>query len=160
MLIHSPDAYLSTLIAGAGNAAEFALKLFAIYAVWMIVLKIFEKTGLSKGLSRLLRPVLKRLFPKEKEDTMEYISLNLSANMLGMGGAATPMGLRAMETMEEKRNRIMLVVVNATSIQLIPTTILGMRAEWGGVADVILPSLIATFLTTAAGILLVKLFVK
>lgn len=156
----APERILPVAMEGVGDSVTFSLKLFGIYAVWLSVLKILEKGGLDKKIGKLLNPVTSRLFRDESEAALNFVNLNLGANLLGMGGAATPMGIRAVETMRHKRNSILLVVINSTSIQLIPTTILSLRAGLGATTDIMAASLIVNALTTACGILLVKLLVR
>lgn len=159
----SPDSAFSIMISGASNAISLALKLCAIYAIWLSVLDIMQKVGMSHALDRLFSPITKRLFKGEDEKTRECITLNFSANLLGMGSAATPLGIKAMEGMQDGSdkatdNMILFMVVNATSIQLLPATIIGLRSSYGSASasDIILPSLIATAVSTVCGVLLAK----
>lgn len=161
----SPDSAFSIMINGASNAISLALKLCAIYAIWLSVLDIMQKVGMSRALDRLFSPITKRLFKGEDEKTREFITLNFSANLLGMGSAATPLGIKAMEGMQDGSdkatdNMILFMVVNATSIQLLPATIIGLRSSYGSASasDIILPSLIATAVSTVCGVLLAKAF--
>ena len=161
----SPDSAFSIMISGASNAISLALKLCAIYAIWLSVLDIMQKVGMSRALDRLFSPITKRLFKGEDEKTREFITLNFSANLLGMGSAATPLGIKAMEGMQDGSdkatdNMILFMVVNATSIQLLPATIIGLRSSYGSASasDIILPSLIATAVSTVCGVLLSKAF--
>lgn len=161
----SPDSAFSIMISGASNAISLALKLCAIYAIWLSVLDIMQKVGMSRALDRLFSPITKRLFKGEDEKTREFITLNFSANLLGMGSAATPLGIKAMEGMQDGSdkatdNMILFMVVNATSIQLLPATIIGLRSSYGSASasDIILPSLIATAVSTVCGVLLAKAF--
>lgn len=161
----SPDSAFSIMISGASNAISLALKLCAIYAIWLSVLDIMQKVGMSRALDRLFSPITKRLFKGEDEKTREFITLNFSANLLGMGSAATPLGIKAMEGMQNGSdkatdNMILFMVVNATSIQLLPATIIGLRSSYGSASasDIILPSLIATAVSTVCGVLLAKAF--
>ena len=161
----SPDSAFSIMISGASNAISLALKLCAIYAIWLSVLDIMQKVGMSRALDILFSPITKRLFKGEDEKTREFITLNFSANLLGMGSAATPLGIKAMEGMQDGSdkatdNMILFMVVNATSIQLLPATIIGLRSSYGSASasDIILPSLIATAVSTVCGVLLAKAF--
>lgn len=151
---------MGVMLEGVNSSVGLCLKLFGIYAVWLSVLKILEKGRLDKGLAQLLKKPIGFLFKDESPEAYGHLSLNISANLLGMGGAATPTGIKAMETMRHKKNKIMLVVLNATSIQLIPTTIVAMRATFGGGADIILPSLAATLFTSVIAVILVKVLVR
>lgn len=164
LIFTSPSGALGAMLSGAQNGITLTLKMLAIYTIWLSVLKIIEKGGLNKFFAAIFRPLTKRLFKNESKEAQECISMNFSANFLGMGGAATPLGIRAMELMQDGSetatdNMIMFMVINATSIQLLPTTIIALRQGAGSLSsgDIILPSLIATLITTATGILIVKL---
>lgn len=161
----NPERVFPTMISGAQEAVELSLKLLAVYSVWMSVLKLMEQTGLDKKLSRLLKPLTKRLFKGESDEAHTYISINLASNMLGMGGAATPAGINAMKLMDKGGERIsanmsLLVVITSSSIQLIPATVIALRAQGGSStpADIFLPTLIATFSSTVIAIILCKVF--
>ncbi|HHU43520.1 MAG: hypothetical protein QM214_00830 [Bacillota bacterium] len=156
----SPEKVMSSMLDGVTSSVYLAIKLFAIYAVWLSVLKIFEKANLDKSLAKKLKKPIGFLFKGESDKAYEYLSLNLSANILGMGGAATPTGIKSIEEMTRHKNKVMLIVINSTSIQLIPATIVALRASFGSVTDIIVPSLIATLFTSIVGVIMVKVFVK
>ncbi len=165
IIVVSPESAFSIMISGASSALKLAFTLIAIYAIWLSVLGLMEGIGLNKAMNKLFRPITKRLFKGESDLALEYITLNFSANLLGMGGAATPLGIKAMECMEDGSdkatdNMILFMVINSTSIQLIPATIIGLRAAAGSNAasDIILPSLIATVISTVTGVILAKVF--
>ena len=163
MTFAAPADMLPSMISGVSGAIVLILKLTAVYAVWLSVLKMAEATGLDRKLSRALRPVIRRLFKGESEKSYDYISVNLASNMLGMGGATTPAAINAMTSMcrEEGKatdNMLMLLVINATSIQIVPATVIALRAAAGSAnaASVFLPTLIATSCATAAGMILAR----
>ncbi|MCX4363267.1 MAG: hypothetical protein OSJ74_07795 [Clostridia bacterium] len=163
LVIVSPESAFSIMISGANNALTLAFTLIAIYAIWLSILSLMDGIGLNKALNKLFRPLTKRLFKGESDLALEYITLNFSANLLGMGGAATPLGIKAMECMQDGSqkatdNMILFMVINSTSIQLIPATIIGLRAAAGSNApsDIILPSLLATLISTITGVILAK----
>lgn len=160
LIIINPDAVMQSLINGANDSVVFGIKLFCIYALWLSVLNLWCEIRFDTFLAKKLKFILKKLFPKENEICYNYLSVNLSANMLGMGSAGTPAGIKAVENMNRRKNKIMLVVINSSSIQIIPTTILAMRSTLNATADIILPSLISTIFSTALGIILVEIFVK
>lgn len=167
LLVTSPENAFPTMINGVQGAVSLTIKLIAVYAVWLSVLKMAEKSGLDKKLSKALRPVVKRIFKGESEDAYDRISINLSSNMLGIGGAATPAGIDAMALMQDGSeyatdNMIMLLIVNATSIQLIPATVVALRASAGSgnAGDIILPTLISSSVATVSGMILSKVFQK
>ena len=147
------DAISLTLTLGAG---------YLLFCGWMGILRALGAPG---ALERLLRPALRLLMPGVRgKAARQAVCMNLSMNMLGLGNAATPQGMEAMRLMEEERKKTpgvahdmyMLLILNATSIQLIPTTVLALRAAAGS-ADagaVVLPSLLCTAVSTAVGALL------
>ncbi len=159
-LVVNPTCVVPAFVSGCKDSVTFSLTMFAVYALWIPVNKMIEEIGCTKYLSKLLLPVEKRIFPGESSDVYDALSVNISANLLGVGGASTPMGLKAMGNMRKRKNRIMLVVINATSIQLIPTTILTVRMGLNATKDIILPTLAVTALTTIIAVILVKIFVK
>lgn len=167
-LIYSdPAGVLDTMIDASADALKLSIELCAIYAVWLGILELVDASGLSGKLAKLLHPVIKKLFKISDPETEKMIALNMSANMLGLGNAATPMGIAAMKRLDDgsgvaNHAVIMLIVLNSTSIQLLPSTIIGLRTAAGSTApaDIILPTLISTVCTCLLGIFLVKLFGK
>lgn len=167
MIFTNPAAAVGSMIDGAHGAVELSLNLMALYAFWLGFFSLIERLGLSRGLERLLRPIISRLFPSSDYETRKFITMNVSANLLGLGNAATPMAISAinrMDTGDEKASTdmIMLTVISATSLQILPTTVIGMRATAGSAnpADFLFPSLVATVLSTIIGIVGVKLCSK
>ncbi len=158
-----PDKLLPSLLGGAQNSLKMAVTLFCIYAVWMGLSRLAEKSGLSKGAARALKPLSRRLFKTQNETALESIAMNLSCNLLGIGGAATPYAVKAIGELEKDKNdyaQKLLFVINATSIQLLPTTVIALRASAGSAAafDIFLPSLICTAFSTvlAAGLFILS----
>lgn len=165
--VTSPDEVTASMLAGATNAVSLSLKMLAIYAVWTSVLKLMEKTGIDKKLTKLFRPLTRRLFRNESEKAVDLITLNVASNVLGLGNAATPAGIDAIYLMDDKsgvatKNMVMLTVIAATSLQLLPLTVLSLMTEYGSTAPsaIILPSIISTFSSTIIGVLLVAVFIK
>ncbi len=164
-LIFSPDSFLPALLEGGQKAATLSLSLLAVYCVWLGFFRVMEQSGLSSRISTLFLPVCKKLFRTEDKRAVFLASGNLTANMLGLPGAPTPLGIQATERFMNAGNTYaasMLFVLNATSLQLIPTTVIALRASYGAQspADVFLPTLIATLFSTLLGALCVRLFVK
>lgn len=154
----APENFLSALLSGAENAAKMTLTMFCIYAVWMGLSRVAEKSGLSSGAARAIKPLSARLFRTKSDAACENIAMNIACNLLGIGGAATPYAVKAIGEMEKEGNDFgqkLLFVVNATSIQIVPTTVIALRASAGSVAaaDIFLPSLLCTAVSTAAGVL-------
>ncbi len=167
LLYIDPGATLSTMIDASTSALTLCIELCAVYAVWLGLLEIVDATGLGQKLAKLLKPLIKKLFRIDNEEIEKMIALNMSANILGLGNAATPMGIKAMKSLDDGSgvatfSMIMLVVVNATSIQLLPSTVIGLRANAGSEnpADIILPTILATIVTVSIGIALVLIFDK
>ena len=133
---------------GAGAAVELCLGMLGSVCLWMGVMELMERCGLAGGLARLLQPILRRLLPKASADTetLAAVSANVSANLLGLGNAATPLGIRAARRMARSGGvaddeLCRLVVLNTASIQLLPTTVAGIRAACGSAAPLdILPA--------------------
>ena len=154
-------------VEGAAGAVELCLTMAGIMCLWMGVMEVMKRSGLAELLSRLLRPVLCRLYPDFKRDreTMDAVSANVSANLLGLGNAATPLGIQAARRMARKTPGVasdslcMLVVCNTASIQLIPTTVASVRLAAGCAAPFdILPAVwLASAVSVAVGILAAKL---
>ena len=157
-------------VEGAQAAVELCVSIAGMLCLWTGVMEIMRRSGLAEGLSRLLRPVLSALFPQVSGDrgVMDSISANVSANLLGLGNAATPLGIEAVRRMERKSPgtasdaMCMLVVCNTASIQLIPTTVASVRAAAGSSAPFdILPAVwLASALSVGVGITACKLFAR
>ena len=148
--------------AGAAAAVELGVSMAGVLCLWSGVMEIMNACGLSAGLARLFRPLLRRLLPKASRDpeTLAAVSANVSANLLGLGNAATPLGIRAARRMARGCGGIAsdelcrLVVLNTASIQLIPATIASVRAAAGCETPFdILPAVwLASVLSVAAGL--------
>ena len=157
-------------VEGAQAAVELCVSIAGMLCLWTGVMEVMRRSGLAEGLSRLLRPVLSALFPQVSGDrgVMDSISANVSANLLGLGNAATPLGIEAVRRMERKSPgtasdaMCMLVVCNTASIQLIPTTVASVRAAAGSSAPFdILPAVwLASALSVGVGITACKLFAR
>ena len=166
LIFINPELLLSSMLSGGEKAFSLSLKMIVIYAVWMAVFELLEKSGLANKIAKLFKPVNKALFGKLPEKASDYMSLNISANLLGMSGATTPMGINSIRELDKHKNTdyavSMFFVINATSVQIIPSSVLALRTQLGSTApsDIILPTILATLLSSIVGILLVKIFVK
>ena len=164
------DLVAAAAVEGAQTAVELCVSIAGMLCLWTGVMEIMRRSGLAEGLSRLLRPVLSLLFPQVSGDrgVMDSISANVSANLLGLGNAATPLGIEAVRRMERKSPgtasdaMCMLVVCNTASIQLIPTTVASVRAAAGSSSPFdILPAVwLASALSVGVGIAACKLFAR
>ena len=157
LCVSSPTDFLPALLDGGMNAAKTALTLFCIYAVWMGLSAVAEESGITRKAARLLSPACTKFFRTDDSDAVESIAMNVSCNLIGIGGAATPFAVKAIERLEQSGNEFaqnLLFIVNATSIQLIPTTVITLRAAAGSAFayDIALPSLIATIVSTGSAV--------
>lgn len=151
---------------------EIALGLTAVMSLWLGIMGIAKESGLVKGLARLLKPILKRLFPEipVHDPAMGAMVLNIAANMLGMGNAATPFGLQAMKELQRLNTHVhtasnsmcVFLAINTSSVQLIPATAMAYLAANGGLhpSSVIVSSLIATSISTVVAIIAVTQLAK
>ena len=155
---------------GAGAAVQLCLSMAGVMCLWNGVMSIMRSCGLMDGLSRLFRPVLGRLLPRacQDPDTLAALSGNVSANLLGLGNAATPLGVQAVRRMaagsggRATDEMCLLVVLNTASIQLLPTTVAGVRAALGAQSAFdILPAVwLASILSVTVGITAAKIFAR
>ncbi len=155
---------------GAAAAVQLCLNMAGVMCLWSGVMSIMRACGLMDGLSRLFRPLLGRLLPRACKDpeTLAALSGNVSANLLGLGNAATPLGIQAVRRMaagsggRATDEMCLLVVMNTASIQLLPTTVAGVRAALGSQSAFdILPAVwLASAMSVTAGITAAKLFSK
>ena len=120
---------------GAGNAVSLCLTMIGLLGVWSGVMEVMERAGIVRRIAVLLHPLLKRLFPTTDTQAIQYISTNVTANLLGLSNAATPFGLKAAERMYQTKGAsdelLRFLVLNTTSIQLVPTTVAAVRAMLG-----------------------------
>ena len=163
-------AMMDSTFSSSKTAFEISLGLTGVLSLWLGIMKIGEKGGVVNVLARWLSPVFTRLFPQipKGHPVTGSIFMNLSANMLGLDNAATPMGLKAMEQLQElntqkdtaSNSMIMFLVLNTSGLTLIPVSILVYRAQMGAAqpTDVFIPILLATFFSTLAGIIITSLY--
>ena len=165
-------AMMDATFASSKNAFEISLGLTGVLSLWLGIMKIGERGGVVNVLARLLSPVFSRLFPDipKNHPVTGSIFMNIAANMLGLDNAATPLGLKAMEQMQELNKQkdtasnpmIMFLVLNTSGLTLIPVSIMVFRAQLGAAqpTDVFIPILLATFFATLAGIIVTAIYQK
>ncbi|MBP7965562.1 MAG: hypothetical protein KAZ12_02865, partial [Paludibacteraceae bacterium] len=165
-------AVMDSMFGSAKTGFEISIGLTGVLALWLGILKIGENGGAIKFLSRLVAPFFCKIFPEVPKDhpAMGTIFMNISANMLGLDNAATPLGLKAMnelQTLNPKKDTasnamIMFLVLNTSGLTLIPITVMTYRAQFGAVnpSDVFLPILMATFVSSLVGFLAVAIVQK
>lgn len=167
MLFTSPENIMNVVFSGCEKAVVLCYSLIAIYAFWLGILEICEACGINTKLARLLSKPIDFLFDYPSPETKKQIAINLSSNMLGMGNASTPSGIKAMQGLDDKSSRInkamtLFMLLNTSSIQIIPTTIIGLRISNASqnATSIILPTILASFISTFVGICLVFLIEK
>ena len=156
------DQVANAALEGANSAIELSLSMAGVMCLWSGVMEVLNVCGLSAGLARAFRPLLRRLLPEasKDEETLAAVSANVSANLLGLGNAATPLGIRAARRMARGCDGVAsnelcrLVVLNTASIQLLPATIASVRAAAGCATPFdILPAVwLASVLSVTAGL--------
>ena len=159
LLYLNPEIILPSMLKASEDCLKLCLNLCAIYSVWLGILQVMEDSGINKKLSKLLAPFTKKIFGNVDETTNELLCMNISCNILGMGGAATPLGMKAMQRLDDgsgvaNRAMIMLIIFASTSMQILPTTVIGLRITAGSMSasNIILPTIIVAILTTFVGI--------
>lgn len=159
----------NSIIDSSKDAISICITMLGIVAMWTGIMQIAEKSGLIKDLSKKMRPFLSYLFPDipKNHKSLDYISTNVIANILGLGWAATPAGIKAMESMqtlnqkkqEASRSMCMFMVFNMSSLQIISVNIIAYRAQYNSLnpSEIIAPGLLATLVSSIVGIAFVKI---
>ena len=162
----------SSIFEGANDAVTLSINLLGSLCLWSGIMQIASDSSLVKKLSKLLSPILNFLFPSliTNNKIKKEISMNIIANILGLGNASTPLGLKAMESMQKENPKkdtlsnpmMMFIVINTASIQLIPTTVIAIRNSLNSQnpTSIIFPTWIATILAAISGIFVTKLLIK
>lgn len=162
----------NAVFSGALDSINFLISITGMMAFWTGIMKIADKGGITSAFAKFFYPVMKRLFPSCKENSLaiKSICMNITANLLGLGNAATPMGIKAMKELQKQnpsshiasKDMIMFVVINTASIQLIPTMMSIIRKNHGALypLDIMPATWITSFLALVFGILITKFFEK
>lgn len=168
----SIDKVNNSIFDSAKSAVELTITFFGTICLWNGIIKIAQATTFTKKLNNLLKPIINFLFPeiRQNEKAKEEISMNIVANILGLGNAATPLGLKAMKTMQKDNNKkdtlsnsmAMFIVINAASLQIVPTTVIAIRSSLGSnnPTQMILPIWGATIMAFISSVTIAKLFIK
>ncbi|RYM05364.1 spore maturation protein [Sporolactobacillus sp. THM7-7] len=164
------DEVNQAIFKSASEGVTLCIGLISVLIFWLGLMKVAEEAGLLSKLSRLFKPLMKRIFPEvpPSHPAMGYILSNTIANLFGLGNAATPMGIKAMEELKKlnggkdspSRSMITLLALNTSGMTLIPTTVIGIRMQYGSASptDIVGPTLIATLCTTLSAILIDRYF--
>jgi len=166
------EAVTQSALDSAKSAVELSIGLIGVYALWLGIMKIAEESGLVEGISRRMRGVIRLLFPDipAGSNAIGSVTMNLVANMLGLGNAATPLGLKAMQDLQQinrQKDRAtnamcMFLVVNTASVQIIPTTVIALRSSAGSAnpAEIVGTAFISTLGSAIVGIIAARILEK
>ena len=158
LLFNSPTAILTVFDLATKKAVELSFTLITVYAIWQGFSVLLEKSGISVKLSKLLKKPIKKLFNTSNDNTVYQISVNLTANALGLSGMATPAGIEGMKLLDSENNehaKTLLAVISSTSIQILPISVIQLLSTYGqNPTTAIVVSLISTTISTTIGILL------
>jgi spore maturation protein A len=158
------------IFSSADDAVMLSISLISVLVFWIGMMKIAEEAGLLRGLAKLFKPIFKRIFPEVPPDhpAMGYILSNFSANIFGLGNAATPMGLKAMHEMkklnggseEASRSMITFLALNTSSVTLIPTTVIAIRMQYESMnpTEIVGTTIVATMISTIGALCIDRFF--
>lgn len=159
-----------TILSSTNITIEMILKIFPVIALWLGIMEIAKESGLLKKLSNFFKPLLSKLFPElpSNHEALGYISSNVVINMLGLGNAATPFGLKAMKSLQDEnkvkavatKSMITFLILNTSGLTIIPTTVISLRMMYGSAkpTETVLATIIATIISTILAILVDKIF--
>ena len=167
LIFTNPSGVLNAMLNASKSAVSLCINLLGIYAVWLGIINILDRCGLSDKLAKIMSPLIKKLFKSDNETANKYIAINISSNILGLGNAATPSGIKAMSLLDDKSGKInfsgiMLLVINSVSLQLIPITVIGLRESAGSqnAASILIPTIFTSIITCIFAISITFLFKK
>lgn len=167
LLFNNPELAFESIQTGSQKAISLMLKLWAIYSIWLGLLKIVEATRLDQKIAKKMSRLIHWLIGDCDQETQNQIAINITSNLLGMGNACTPSGIKGMAGLDKGSIYItnamaMFLILNVTSLQLVPTTIISLRLMHGSSSssDILFPTLIATLVSTLSGVFLIKLCKK
>ncbi len=166
ILCHNPDLFLEAMLQGGSKAATTCVALIATYSVWMGLMKVWEDSGVARGVAKLVKPLARKILRTEDEEALTAASMNLSVNLLGISGAATAYGITCAKRLDRTKNAeyssAMFFVLNATSLQILPSSLVAVRVAMRSAAptDIILPTLLTTLFSTLVAVVLTRLFIR
>ncbi|MFB5661603.1 nucleoside recognition domain-containing protein [Alteribacillus sp. HJP-4] len=158
------------ILTGAEKSVTICFGLISVMVFWLGTMNVAQKSGLMNGITKLMKPLATRLFPEIPADhpAMGYILSNMTANMMGLGNAATPLGIKAMKEMKEidnvtdrpSRSMVTFLAINTASLTLIPTTVIAVRMNYGSAApaEIVGTTILATACSTVAAISIDRFF--
>ncbi|PAV29536.1 spore maturation protein [Virgibacillus profundi] len=163
------DQVNKAVFESADEAVTLSIGLISVLVFWLGIMRVAEKAGILRVLTRLLRPIISKLFPDIPKDhpAMGYILSNFTANIFGLGNAATPMGIKAMEQMKQlsgndtaSRSMITFLALNTSSLTIIPTMVISIRMQYNSLAptEIVGTTIIATVISSLSAILIDRFF--
>ena len=164
VLFRAPDAFLESMLDGGTKAAATCVALLASYAVWLGLIRVWEECGVTKKVARLIRPFTKKVLKTDDEEVLTAAAMNFSVNLLGISGAATSYGIQTANLLDKTGNAeyssAMFFVLNATSLQILPTSMIAVRTslQSANPTDIVLPTLLTTLFSTLLGMALTRIF--
>ena len=166
ILTNNVELISTEIIKSAETSLNMITKIFPVMALWLGLMKIAEKSNLLKKISKLLSPIIKKIFPEipENHESISLITTNIVANLFGLGNAGTPIGLKTMKTLQEinknkkeaSHSMITFLVLNTTGLTIIPTTIISVNMMYNKTnpTEIILPCFLASLSATIGGIII------
>ncbi|WP_042223550.1 nucleoside recognition domain-containing protein [Oceanobacillus manasiensis] len=169
MFAGTMDKVNEAIFQSSSEAVTLSIGLISVLVFWLGIMRVAEKAGILQVLAKIFRPLVRRLFPEIPKDhpAMGYILSNLTANLFGLGNAATPMGIKAMEQMKQlsgtdtaSRSMITFLALNTSSLTIIPTTVIAIRMQYNSVSptEIVGTTIIATLISTASAILIDRFY--
>lgn len=170
ILTNNVELISTEIIKGAENTLNMIMKIFPVMALWLGIMKIAEASNLLKKISKLLSPIMKKIFPEipENHESISLITTNVVANLFGLGNAGTPIGLKTMKSLQElnknkkeaSHSMITFLVLNTTGLTIIPTTILSLNMNAKKPTEIILPCFLASLSATIGGLIIDRILQK
>ena len=164
ILTNNTELISTEIIKGAETSLNMIMKIFPVMALWLGIMKIAEESNLLKKISKLLSPIMKKIFPEipENHESISLITTNVVANLFGLGNASTPIGLKTMKSLQElnknkkeaSHSMITFLVLNTTGLTIIPTTILSLNMNAKNPTEIILPCFLASLSATIGGLII------
>lgn len=167
LTIFFPDKALVSMMNTGNRVVTLCIEFCALYSVWMGIIEILEKSGLNERIAKAFTPMIKKLFKTNNPEAIKYISLSISANLLGLGNIATPTAIEAMRELDNKEKRmpfsmLMFTIFSTASLQLLPNTVISLRIQSGSQTpnDIVFPTLIVSIIALLFSISQVLIFEK
>ena len=164
ILTNNTELISTEIIKGAETTLNMITKIFPVMALWLGIMKIAEESNLLKKISKLLSPIMKKIFPEipENHESISLITTNVVANLFGLGNASTPIGLKTMKSLQElnknkkeaSHSMITFLVLNTTGLTIIPTTIISLNMNAKNPTEIILPCFLASLSATIGGLII------